>query len=129
MKDLPYLLASAIATEEGAFNPDPSVIPRRLNNPGDLRFLGQANAIRDPVTNFAKFSSWQAGVTALYRDILAKMALKENGKAFSLRQLISAYAPPSENNTAVYLANVARRVGIKDVDEPLWNLLEIGNIP
>jgi hypothetical protein len=129
MKDLPYLLASAIGTQEGAFNPDPNVIPRRLNNPGNLRFANQANATRDPATGFARFSSWQAGVTALYRDILAKMAVIINNKPMTLRELIAAYAPPYENDTKTYLANVARRVGITDVDAPLWDLLEIDDIP
>jgi hypothetical protein len=44
----------------------------------------------------------------------------------SLTQLITSWAPPTQNATDVYLANVAARVEIVDLHDPLWNLLELG---
>lgn len=112
-------LASAIATAEGYFAADPNVIPRRLNNPGDLKFAGQLNATKDE-TGFARFSSPQAGIVGLYRQILASMA-----RGISLRQLITGWAPPNENDTSNYLAETIRRLGGIDPDVPLWDLIEL----
>ena len=117
------ILVEAIARQEGYFagNPQATLVVR--NNPGNLRFAGQANASRptgatavmigqgEPI---AVFSSPQAGICALYRDELAKIA-----SGMSLRAMIYAYAPPNENNTAVYLANVQQGAGIADPDVPL----------
>jgi hypothetical protein len=41
----------------------------------------------------------------------------------SLTQLISAWAPPSENNTAAYIANVKDWAQIPDENAPLWTYL------
>ncbi len=122
MRDFLDKLASAIGMAEGWFNPDATVLPRRLNNPGDLKFAGQAGATKD-TTGFAKFKTPQAGIVALYRQILAHTA-----RGLTLRQMITAWAPPSENDTENYIRETARRAGI-DPDVKLWDYLEIERIP
>jgi len=43
----------------------------------------------------------------------------------SLRQLISAYAPPGDhNNTEAYIKNVSTWASIPNVDVPLWTYIE-----
>lgn len=42
----------------------------------------------------------------------------------NLVQLITSWAPPSENATATYIANVKAWAGIPDEHQPLWNFIE-----
>jgi hypothetical protein len=108
------LLACAIATQEGWFTA--GTMPSRLSNPGDIRFAGQANAQRDP-SGFAKFSSGPAGITALFRQLWLQVSTGQ-----TVREIVYAWAPPSENNTAAYLANVLKWTGL-DADVPVLQLL------
>jgi hypothetical protein len=105
-----------VGKQEGWDNPDPTVVPRRLENPGDLIYAGQLGAtpvkIGDHV--FAKFATAWEGIVAGYRQLYADIA-----KGWSLRQVIMSWAPPTENNSATYLANVATACGV-DVDTPLY---------
>jgi len=67
------------------------------------------------------FPTPEAGRAALLRDLRIKM----NRHEFTLRQAIEMYAPPNENNTEVYIANVAHWMGIpKEVADtvPLYQL-------
>ena len=43
----------------------------------------------------------------------------------TLAELISAWAPPSENNTRAYIANVKLWASIPDENIPLWDYLEV----
>lgn len=121
MTDLLYKLASAIASAEGYFVP--GSLPARNNNPGDLR---AAPWLPSPkiVNNFWSASSPAQGIAGLYHQLALDIA-----RGQSLRQLVTSWAPPTENNTANYLAETARRVGITNVDQPLQELLEIVHIP
>jgi hypothetical protein len=120
--DTLYRLACAISTAEGWFNLDPYVLPRRNNNPGDLKFAGQMNAVKDG--EFARFSCPEAGIVALYRQILARAA-----QGCTLRELIESWAPPNENDTANYLAETVRRMGDIDPDRKLWEYLTLEVMP
>jgi len=117
MTNFLFILASAIATHEGYFHSDPTVAPRRNNNPGNLDFAGQPGASK--AGRFAKFERPEQGIAALYRQLLKRIA---EGK--TLAELIAQYAPPSENNTSLYLSETTRRVGI-DPNVPLWTYLTI----
>jgi hypothetical protein len=99
--DSVILLCCAIATQEGYFNPDPSVPPRRLNNPGDINYAGQQNASRAEGTSLAHFCSPGAGIAALFRQVWLYVAM---GK--TVREIIEIWAPPNENNTEAYITNV-----------------------
>jgi hypothetical protein len=43
---------------------------------------------------------------------------------YSLKTLVYSWAPPVENNSGAYLANVSRWTGITDTESPLLNLIE-----
>jgi hypothetical protein len=115
-------LAAAIACQEGWFEPlkdgKPNV-PQSLNNPGDLMFAGQTGATEDRDPDFAYWHTPQAGIVGLYRDLLAKIA-----KGLTLREVIEVWAPPSENDTEVYLRNVQTWTGITDATVPLLRYVE-----
>lgn len=122
MTDLLYKLASAIATAEGYFVV--GSVPRRNNNPGDLR---GAPWLTSPkiINHFVQFSNPASGISGLYHQIALDIA-----RGVSLRGLIEKWAPPSDgNNTLNYLSETARRVGIENLDQPLQELLEIELIP
>jgi hypothetical protein len=108
-------IASAIATAEGFFSPDPNVLPRRNNNPGDLRVPG-GGPIR-------KFATKEEGIAWLYFQIALDIR-----RGLTLQQLISKWAPPNENNTANYIAETARRTGLP-LDVPLWKFLSLVKTP
>ncbi len=114
------LLACAIATQEGWFALNS--IPAIRNNPGDLRFAGQIGAMRpvaalhDPAP-IASFPSKALGTAALFRQIWLQVA-----EGQTVAQIIAQWAPPSENNTSVYLANVLHWTGLPS-DIPVLELL------
>lgn len=134
------VLASAMAVSEGFFAPDgPNgpVTPKRCNNPGDLVFAGQDGAVPDPVSKaagrtipFAKFDSPQRGTCALLRQLCAYAQ-----RGLSLRQMYTAFSPSSDgNNTELLISEAIRRVqtasGLTiDPNVPLWNYLNLTNIP
>jgi hypothetical protein len=118
---------SALSTEEGWF--DLSSLARKLNNPTNLEFKCQFNAVRGPQradgSYWAKFPSPQAGITAAYRDALAKFALR-----LTLRDYVNMQAPAKDHNDVdAYVASMVKRVGIPDDATPLWNYLEISPLP
>lgn len=116
-------IVSAIARQEGWF--DRSSLPFRRNNPGDLRLAGQRGAhapagepeVLGQAPPIAQFNSAALGVTALYRQVWLQVA---DGQ--TLAQLIAQWAPPRENKTSVYLANVAGWTGLP-TDVPILNIL------
>lgn len=112
-------LASAFATMEGFFVQ--GSLPQRNHNPGNLRasFLERPKDKR----GFVRFASREEGIAALIHQLA-----KDIARGLTLRQLISKYAPPNENNTENYIRETARRVGI-DADTPLWTLLHVERMP
>jgi len=82
------------------------------NNPGNLRFIGQPGATQG-VGGFARFSSPQAGAMALVQDIEAKKAPGGSlGPQSTLAQFVNVYAPPSENDTGLYIQQMSQRLGV-----------------
>lgn len=81
----------------------------RNNNPGNLRytdFSKRNGAIGIDSGGFAIFPSREIGEAAQIN------LLKSNYNKLTLKQMIYKYAPPSENNTEQYLAQVVMRTGI-----------------
>jgi len=90
-------LAKAIAQNEGYSN-GTSTIAITHNNPGNLKFVGQAGATQgDPASDgghFAKFTNPQDGWNALQNDLQAKVS---SGKYSTLSDLMTVYSPDSGN--------------------------------
>jgi hypothetical protein len=113
-------IASAIQTQEGYA---PGTLAYTNNNPGNLVYAGQAGATPG-AGGFAAFPTYQAGLNALDNQITldATRGTDVNGNpTTTLAQFITSYAPPSENNTAAYIANVSNWTGY-DPNAPLSSL-------
>jgi hypothetical protein len=114
------LLAWAIATQEGFFTP--GTIPALRHNPGDIRYASQLNASapgwdgKQPAP-IATFKGDKEGITGLYRQLWLQVATGQ-----TVRQIIGQWAPPNENNTSAYLANVLKWTGLP-ADTPVLQLL------
>lgn len=86
----------------------------RNNNPGNLRPLpgGQkwnGEIERDTVNNFSRFKDVAYGLRAMITDITGDIVKDGNN---TLRKLITAYAPPNENDTQNYINAVAAATGL-----------------
>lgn len=101
----------------------------RNNNPGNLRYTAipwqgklsyaankdWSGTPTNIVKEFEQFSNMAYGVRAMAIDITGDVAESN----YSLAQLIYEYAPPSENNTALYIQQVKQNAGIADANAPL----------
>lgn len=95
-------------------------IPRgiRNNNPGNLRRTSdpwQGLIPRQTDREFFTFKSEVYGIRALARTLIA---YQDNHRLRTIRQIISRWAPASENNTGAYIDAVAKSTGL-DADRPL----------
>ena len=97
------------------------MLPRgiRNNNPLNIhRSTDQWKGLADAQTDraFCQFKSleygWRAAFYLLTRTYYHKYRL------YTIRTIIRRWAPPGENNTEAYIANVSRLTGI-DPDEPI----------
>jgi hypothetical protein len=83
------------------------------NNPGNLRWvagihwLGLADPPRDD-KGFCRFVSAGFGIRALARDLLTSW---RDGRR-SVEAIVAAYAPPSENDAAAYIAAVSKALSV-----------------
>lgn len=97
------LLAHLIAKEEG-FDV-PGSLPQRNNNPGDLRHSPHSFHLLDPDA-IGQIDTPEDG----WADLERQLALFA-GRGLTLEQAIYEFAPPSENNTAAYLAFICKGLG------------------
>lgn len=83
----------------------------RNNNPGNIEkglpWKGLAASSTDP--RFAEFVAPQWGFRAMARILLGDFKEGQN----TVRSLISEWAPSTENNTAAYIAAVARELRVQ----------------
>lgn len=82
----------------------------RNNNPGNIRhskdkWQGMADEQKD--TEFVTFRSPEFGLRAIARVLLTYQKRGLN----TIGEIVGAYAPPSENNTAAYINSVCSQVG------------------
>lgn len=93
----------------------------RLNNPGNIRQsrdLWQGEADLQADKTFVTFRGPEWGIRAM-----AKILLRYQAAGFTtVRKIIGRWAPPGENDTQAYVADVARQVGV-DPD----TVLDLGN--
>jgi len=93
----------------------------RNNNPGNLRFANQTGAVKT-ADNFARFDTYDQGVSALDNQLLlyytGKSRAAGNIPRTTIREIITLYAPGSENQTSSYISTVASRMEL-DPDETI----------
>lgn len=92
----------------------------RNNNPGNIRlgsqWAGQVPASEQTDAAFVQFISPEYGIRAMNR-ILNSYASRG---LVTIRSILNTWAPPTENNTAAYRANVSSALGVGQ-DAPLSN--------
>ena len=113
-------ICSAIAKQEGWFDPSGTTRPQRNYNPGDLR---SAPWLAAPVIEggYWKAPGAAAGIAGLYHQVALNIA-----RGYSLRKLIQAWAPATDGNDPdAYLNHVMAATGITNADQPLQELLPL----
>ncbi|WP_262499904.1 lytic transglycosylase catalytic [Photorhabdus heterorhabditis] len=81
----------------------------RNNNPGNLNFVGQRGAtLESPGGRFARFETAFEGLRALSRQL----TLYASRGLTTIRDIITTYAPPSENDTEAYIAGMSKWLGV-----------------
>lgn len=85
----------------------------RNNNPGNIRRQGftmwQGQTIIQGDASFVTFSSMTMGIRALAKTLLT---YQHKDRCYTVTDIISRWAPPSENNTPAYIAAVAKAAGV-----------------
>lgn len=86
----------------------------RNNNPGNIDFRGQAGAsLEKPGGRFARFETAYDGLKALSRQLMRYFEGKTTGRPLqTLTDIISTWAPGNENNTAAYIAQMSKKMGV-----------------
>lgn len=87
----------------------------RNNNPGNLRYVGQAGATEGE-GGFAKFNSPEDGFQALINQVNL-----DQSRGLTLAQFVNKYAPPTENNTNLYVQQMSQWLGV-DPNVPLSSI-------
>lgn len=96
-------------------------VATRNNNPGNLKYAGQAGAIEADSRGYAIFSGPDAGMVALQRQIEL-----DASRGLSVREFVYKYAPPSENNSSGYLGFITNSLGV-GADERLSSVVGSGS--
>lgn len=113
-------IAAAIQQQEGYY---PGSRSYRNNNPGNLIYVGQPGATSDP-DGFAVFSSAAAGQQALRSQITLDATRGSDAAGHPINtvaDLITSWAPPSQNDTSSYISAVSAQTGY-DPSAPLSSL-------
>jgi len=79
-----------------------------------LRFANQTGAIPG-AGGFARFNSPEDGFQALLHQVKL-----DAGRGYTLAEYISKYAPPSENDTPLYIQQASQALGLS-ANAPLAN--------
>lgn len=90
----------------------------RNNNPGNIENNGipwDGLSSRQTDSRFYQFESPEWGIRALGKILLN---YQRHHGIDTVRGIVNRWAPPIENDTAAYVAAVARRVGVEP-DEPI----------
>ncbi len=115
-------LAELIAAEEGYGIP--GALPTRDHNPGDLRHSPHSFHSSDAPDAIGEIDTPVDG----WNDLVRQLALYAGrAPAMTLAQAIYDWAPPSENNSAAYLAYIVKGLGVSS-DTPLTDALQIPGI-
>lgn len=110
MKIMPLLIIVSGMTLLGAGMMKPRGI--RNNNPGNIRHSSTRwQGMRDNQTDkeFVQFTSPEYGIRALYRVLLTYQT--KYGLS-TIAEIITRWAPPSENDTEAYIKSVSSEMNI-----------------
>lgn len=91
----------------------PANAPRgiRNNNPGNIqKGVGFAGEVEGNDSRFATFRTPEDGIRATARNLLTYQ--RQHGLD-TVREIVSRWAPPSENDTGAYAQQVARALGVE----------------
>ncbi|HAV1601599.1 TPA: hypothetical protein JG832_002490 [Enterobacter hormaechei subsp. xiangfangensis] len=83
-----------------------------MNNPTNLNFADQAGAMKEvgnSEARFAAFATPEEGIRAAGNQLLLN---QKRGGLQTVSQIIAKWAPPTENRTQAYIANVAKTLGV-----------------
>jgi hypothetical protein len=102
----PMSFLQAIAREEGFYAP--GTRPQRNNNPGDIEWgkFTKAHGATSGDPRFAIFPTADAGFVAM-RSLFQSTGYK----GLTVAQALNRWAPPVENQTNAYIANVCKWTG------------------
>lgn len=92
--------------------PQSSALSFANNNPGNLRFANQTGAVQGK-GGFARFNSPEEGLNALMNQIKL-----DAGRGHTLSTFINKFAPPTENNTKLYIQQAMKALGVSK-DTPI----------
>lgn len=113
---------NAMAANAAAYGPAPagSPISWRNNNPGNLR--GQYFGATGSAGGFATYATPQAGWDAMERQLTRYYEGKTTGRPLqTIHDIISTYAPASENDVSSYANVVAKKLGVGIHDQLDWS--------
>ena len=82
----------------------------RNNNPGNLIFANQKGATVGE-KGFAKFSTPQDGYNAVINQVKI-----DQMRGYTIKEFISKYAPPKENNTELYIKTITKNLLINEIN-------------
>ena len=115
-------IAELIAAEEGYGIP--GALPTRDHNPGDLRHSAHSFHSADAPDAIGQIDSAQDG----WDDLVEQLdRYPTEFPGITVAEAIYKFAPPSENNSAGYLAYVLHGLGCP-ADTPLTDALKIPGI-
>lgn len=89
----------------------------RNNNPGNLDFLPAGHAWNGQVGSDGRYGIYDTpanGVRAMSKQLQKDFA---RAGGATLRDLVTSWAPPGENDTEAYIAAVSRETGIAPDDQ------------
>lgn len=87
--------------------------------PGGNVSGGNVGNLRDPHGGWQRFKGAREGLAGMAGQLLRYQSKAKFGHQKTLRQLINTYAPSSENNTSLYVSQVAKWTGLNpdaDID-------------
>ena len=101
-------MANAIKSFEGWYEGSRSW---RNNNPGNLKFAGQAGAVGQDETGHAVFATYEDGWAALIRQL--RLAFYGGSRVYGLQDtLYTFFSKYAEGNSKQYAEFVAGRLGV-----------------
>lgn len=117
--DLLEVMCQAIKSREGYASPSeqyPQGTPAwKNNNPGNLRYRGQIGTVGHDERGFAKFTTYDAGYSALKNQILfvAKGKSGAYPNPCDIKNFFRVYSPSTDGNDPSSYANeVAGKMGV-----------------